>query len=332
MAATISDQLLADVLRQYPLSQARVVAALEVGSRNDSYLVEDVTGDRYILRCYRRNADERRIRFQLRFQQQLLERGFPTSVIVEPESQAPFVASEAGSWVLFTYVEGGEFDFTRVGQVAEAGRRLAEFHSVADTIEIDEVVGDANSTLRHWWTDGERLLAELGEQFAGLPAEEELAYVRRWWNDLLRDWPLSTFDALPAGWVHGDYHGRNMVFVGDEMRGLFDFDVVQRSCRISDIAGGLFTFGREHRRSYRIRPEAARLFWDAYASSRPIAGEEREALSMIAALSWAPIAPYYQMLEREDEDPVPNLRRHVNNMRAIAAEMERLAPLPTEPA
>ena len=38
------------------------------------------------------------------------------------------------------------------------------------------------------------------------------------------------------------------------------------------------------------------------------------------------------MLEREHEDPMPNLRRHVNNMRAIAAEMERLGPLLTQTA
>jgi aminoglycoside phosphotransferase (APT) family kinase protein len=58
-------------------------------------------------------------------------------------------------------------------------------------------------------------------------------------------------DALPVGWVHDDYHGRNMVFVQDEMRGLFDFDAVERGPLVIDVAYGTYSFGREARGSMR---------------------------------------------------------------------------------
>ena len=47
---------------------------------------------------------------------------------------------------------------------------------------------------------------------------------------------------------------------------------------------------------------------------------------MLLALNWAPHAPYYPMIRRDGEDPVPYFRHHVENMRELSAEMERLLP------
>jgi len=123
---------------------ARVVSPIEASTRNDSFLVADAGDRRYVLRRHRRNAEGPRVRFQLRFQQHLLSHSFPTSEILGSKLGDPLVAHESGLWVLFAFVEGSEYDFSRMGQVREAARRLAEFHSVADSFEEDEVVFDAN--------------------------------------------------------------------------------------------------------------------------------------------------------------------------------------------
>ena len=268
----------ASVLAQYPLRSPRVVELLEASVRNDNFLVEDGDGRRYILRRYRRNPDRARMVFQLRFQEELHRLDFPTSGIIESTSADNLVASAAGAWVLFSYVEGSEYDFANMGQVAEAGRRLAQFHTLTAAIELDAPRLDINPDVRRWWTHGEDDLAALEAMFRDDAVGEEIAFLRRWRASLLRDWPLARLDALPKGWVHSDFHGRNMVFAGDELAGLFDFDPLHRGFWVEDLGHALFMFARERRGSTHIRPDAARLFLDSYGAVRPLSGEERAAI------------------------------------------------------
>jgi len=311
------------VLARYPLDSPRIIERLAASVRNDSYLIEGADS-RYVLRRYRRNPDGRRIRFQLAFQRELGRRGYPTSEIVPSSQGELFVAGPSGLWVLFTYVEGAEYDFANMGQVAEAGRRLALFHNITRSIELEEVVLDINPQLRRWWTHGDEELAALEEMFRNEGVEEELAFLRTWHAGLVRDLPLERFDALPAGWVHADFHGRNMVFAGEELRGLFDFDPLHRSVYVGDVAHALFMFGRESRGSTRIRPDAARTFLGNYERERKLADAEREALPAFGALAWVPNPAYQALVRRDGEDTVAHFRRYVQLMRDLQSEMERL--------
>jgi len=81
----------------------------------------------------------------------------------------------SGLWALFTYVEAAEYDFANMGQVAEAGRRLAQFHNITRSIELEEVVLDINPQLRRWWTHGGRVLG-VGARGASVAQARERAY------------------------------------------------------------------------------------------------------------------------------------------------------------
>jgi homoserine kinase type II len=327
MDSQITETTLSAVLAQYPLRSPRVVERMEASVRNDNFLVEDAPGRRYVLRHYRRNPDERRMRFQLTFQQQLYGLGYPTSEIIPSNVGELFVEAEGRAWVLFTFVEGDEYDFSNMAPVAEAGRRLAQFHTLTIAIELDEPRLDINFDARRWWTRGEQELGALEEMFGARGIEEEIAFLRPWHAGLLRHWPLDRLDALPKGWVHSDFHGRNMVFVGAELRGLFDFDPLHRGFWAEDLGHALFMFAREFRGSMRIRPDAARLFLDAYAAIRPLSEAERAAISMMAVLAWVPSAPYQELLRRDGEDALASFRHDVALMRALELEIERLTPL-----
>ncbi len=330
MPATVTDQLIASVLAQYPLPHACTVSPIEASKMNDSFLVEDATGNRYVLRRYRRNPEQERVLFQLRFQRELHARGFPTSEIIESDAASLLVSNEAGSWALFTFVEGDEYDFSRMGQVAEAGRRLAEFHTLTESIDLEEVDIEINPHPRRWWTDGQGEIAALERMFGGQSVEEEFVFLRDWHAQLVQQWPLARRDALPAGWVHSDFHGRNMVFVGNELRGLFDFDPLHRELWMEDVGHALFMFSREFRGSTHMRPDAARLFLDEYHRGRPLASEERDFLPVAVALAWLPSAAYHELLRRDGENTLAYFRHYVQLMRDLQAEMERLAPLLNE--
>jgi Ser/Thr protein kinase RdoA (MazF antagonist) len=331
-APAIDDAVLAPVLAAYSLRGARVLDLLEASNRNDNLLVIDATGARYVLRRFRRNPDARRVEFQVRFQQHLLRRGFPTVEVVETRAGTLCVLADDGfPWVLFTHVEGREYDFGHIGQVAEAAQRLAQFQAVAETFPGAHVAVEYAPPLREWWVRCDENLRELAELLAGSAVEEELAYVQDWWARVLAEWPLTRVDALPVGWVHHDYHGRNMVFVQDEMRGLFDFDAVERCPLICDVAYGIYSFGREARGSTRIRETVAHVFLDTYTRERPLTREEWAAFPMIIALSWLLQPRFYAHLQQDGVELIPRFRRDAHMMRAVGAEMQRFmrsAPTP----
>jgi Ser/Thr protein kinase RdoA (MazF antagonist) len=322
----ISDSLLPSVLSQYPLPNARVLNVLEASKRNDNLLIEDKSGHRYVLRHYRRNNQEARVRFQLHFQQHLESSGFPTSKIIRTISDDVLVVKEGAPWALFTFVEGTEYDFSREKQVVEAARRLTQFHTVTDSFQHQEVTVNI-SQMPDWWTDAERELHMLEKFFLGMGVDKELACIREYVSELTHEWPRERNADLQSAWVHSDYHGRNMVFVGDEMRGLFDFDVIHRGFRVEDISLAIFYFGRQDRASKIIRTEAAQAFLEEYIRNTELLPEELEALPVFAVVNCIPSAPYFDMLQRDGEDPIPYLRRYVEIMPAIRSQMKRLEPI-----
>lgn len=205
-------------------------------------------------------------------QQHLFRNGLATPRVIEASGGDGCVACDGGFWALFTFVSGTEYDFQREAQVREAARWLAHFHITSEgfgergpTAEtIRGATGETIPDVRRWWLDGEAELAGLGSMFRDHGVEAELNYLRRWHSGLLRTWPLA-LDTLPPGWVHGDYHGSNLLFAGDHLAGLLDVDVVHRGFRIEDVALALFTFGRQRCQSLRIRPYTARALLDEYA-------------------------------------------------------------------
>src|SRR5262249_16844150 len=161
-------------------------------------------------------------------------------------------------WVLSTYIEGSVFDFGRREQVSEAARRLAQFHAIAETFPGEASVLDYDPPIRHWGLSAAENLRALEGMYAGVGGQadlSDLSYLSDWWRWTLNEWPPERLDALRVGWVHGDYHGRNMVFVGDKLRGLFDFDAINRGPLVYDVGYGLHMFGRAAHGSLYIRPQ-----------------------------------------------------------------------------
>lgn len=287
---TVSESAVAQILAAYPLVQPAVAGSL-ASTRNENWLVADAAGRRYVLRRNRQHAGVERVEFQLRFQEHLRRDGLPTAQLIQPRAGGLVVLDDDGvPWSLFTYIEGEHYDFANMGQVAEAARRLAQFHTVAETFSGDDVVLDYGPPVREWWARCEDNLQALEEMYASDNVQDELSYLRARWQSMLSEWPLLRLDRLPVGWVHSDYHGMNIAFRGDQLCGLFDFDDVNRSPLVYDVARGVHMFGREHRGAQRIRPEAANLFVEEYARGRALSAEEREALPMMVALPYTPQA------------------------------------------
>jgi Ser/Thr protein kinase RdoA (MazF antagonist) len=162
--------------------------------------------------------------------------------------------------------------------------------------------------------------------FRNKGVDKEFEYLLHWWEELFQRWPADRYRALPAGLIHGDYHGRNVVFDDDRLKGIFDFDVMTWGARAFDLSSGLLRFGRERRGSRRIRPVVGHIFLDEYSRHRSITREEHLAIG--AFLAFAPDAAWFEYRQRDmGEDPAQLLRDWVRGNQELEAE---LAPLVRE--
>jgi Ser/Thr protein kinase RdoA (MazF antagonist) len=305
-------------LARWPLSRVRLVGSLPGSARNMNILVEDAGGSRYVLRCCRRNPSQERIRFQLDFQDHLRCRGIPTAEVVVTATGDRCVATDAASlWVLFRFVEGNAYRYDSRVQLENAARCLGDIHGAAADFTATPVRDDTIPDLRRWWTHGEEELAGLRAMFSDSNVGPELDFLGHWRNALTRDLPLALTDGLPDAWLHADFHGQNIVFAGDQVRGVFDFDVVHRGWRLEDIAYAMFCFSREDRASSVIRADASRAFLEPFG----LTALERKALPHFVVATQARTSARYRVREREGADPAQVLRAHVARMRALSTSL-----------
>ena len=330
-----SDEVSADyVLAAYPLPEPRVISSFQTSTRNDLWLIEDSGSGSYVLtRHSQHRRHPERVEFQLRFQEHLRYNGFPTARVIETRFGRLLFASDDGTpWSLSTYVAGEPYEFRRIDQVVEAARRLAQFHSTAELFPGKEFAVDYYRPLRDRWIHSQENQSGLQELFSGSEVDEELAALRDRDSWILSEWPLDRFDSLPVGWTHGDYHGRNVVFVDDELRGLFDFDDVTREPLVWDVANAVYFFGREACGSFHIRPDVGARILDEYGKHHRLSKEERAAIPMMLAMKFPDDVHYYRYCQTLGEDIEERLRREIRMMQSLRKEMANLGHIFIEAA
>jgi len=291
------------------------VGSLPASARNINVLVEDSGGSRYVLRGCRRNPHRDRIIFQLEFQDHLRRRGIPVPQVVASQTGERCVESSPASlWVMSHFVAGHHYHHGSPIELLHAARCLSAIHAAGAGFTAQAVQDDTIPDLLRWWTHGEQELAGLRAMFAGAGAEPELDFLDRWRTALTRDLPLPVVDELPRAWLHADFHPSNVVFAGDQVRAVLDFDVVHRGFRLADIAYAMSCFCRQSRSSTVIGAKASAAFLHAF----DLTDLERRALPYFTVAVQARTAARYRVREREGADPREALRSHVRRMQALS--------------
>jgi Ser/Thr protein kinase RdoA (MazF antagonist) len=303
-----------DALRYYELDRPRIVSSLS-GERNDNFLVVDSAGRRLVVRRFRRNPDRARIAFQLDVQEHLFRGGIPTAAIVLTRDRRRITPGEPPC-VAFEHVEGVHYAFTSFAQLKAAARTLARLHAALDTLRIDDVPTVMNPHVERWWQRPGQEIEALGATVRPY----ELALLQR----TLARLDLDACARLPTGFVHGDFHGRNLIFNQDEVAAVLDFDVVHRTVRAVDLARSVLAFARPQRGSLHARPEFAAVFLGEYQHHRPLTDPERAALPTLLALVYTPRAEKCELLAAEGEDPAIWAAGRIGAVVTLAGQSEKL--------
>ncbi len=241
--------------------------ALDAGSVNSNFAVE-VGGERkFFLRVYEEQGADG-ARAELRILEQLSAAGVPVAPGFVIDGAAWLGSHQNKAVALFPWVAGeiacqGRVDAARARQV---GRALAQIHRA----------GVSDAPAGRFGPDDIR--ARLSRAEAG---SESLAAAARQARQRLDSLCHRRDDAVPAGLIHGDLFRDNVLWDGDRINALLDFESASHGPFVYDLAVCVhaWCFGD------RFDPELVRALSSGYMAVRPLSAQERDAFSSEAAIA-----------------------------------------------
>ena len=246
--ARFSPSELAVVLSHYDLGVIQSAREFPRGSRRSPKLRLRTEHGRYLLKRRAQGRDNPgRVTFAHTLLWHLRQKGFPVPELLTTRDTLESMFTHDGRiYELFEYVSGERYDES-LDQTTHAGKTLARFHkAVADfqTSWQPPAGGYHDSAVIHSGLNSIPTSISSHDSVTGHEAEvlsltQELherydeaaeAVNRRGY----RQWP---------GWIiHGDWHPGNMLFQGNKVVVVLDFDSVRRCPVVMDIANGMLQF------------------------------------------------------------------------------------------
>ncbi len=240
-----------------------VLVPVAAGTVNTSYVAQLAGGERLFLRLYE-DQDVAGARREARLLGTLAARGVPTPSPLSGPTGADAVSVVRGkALVAFPVVEGSTPRQSEVtpSHTHAVGAALARLHLAVDGLPAPE------------GRFGVDALVERVRGFArsDSPAVRELAPVLE--RDLLAAQAARAL-TLPGGLIHGDLFRDNVLFQGDRLVALLDFESCQRAPFVYDLAVVLLSWCFASEFEWPL----ARALFAGYAGVRPPSAEETHGL------------------------------------------------------
>lgn len=190
--------------------------------------------------------------------------GVPTPVPLRTATGAAFVTWQGQFVSMFPWLAGRTLARAELapGHAQQVGRALARLHRAGADFP-DRRPG------RYEPDEIERRLAGIAEVASGDPALADAVKVLAPELAALR---ADRTPDLPVGLIHGDLFVDNVLFDGEAMTALLDFEQASWGRLAYDLAVTTlaFGFGRDD-----FRPDVVRALFDGYLSVRPLEARER---------------------------------------------------------
>ncbi len=273
------------VLSNYDLGVVTAVQEYRRGSRRSPKLLIKSEHGLLILKRLAPGRDEPgRIAFSHDVQRVLIAAGFPLPRLASTRSRSTLLTIGGRSYELFECLGGEAYDLSAEATI-DAGAALARFHSI---LAKHQPTGQPPTGSYHRLTAVPSYLELIPERVGDeslvpLVAELQQAYARaadRADATGLPGWPLQI--------IHGDWHPGNLLFRGQRVVGVIDYDTARMQPRIVDVANGVLQFSLtrtgDDPESWPEAPDEPRM-------KRFVQGYDSAAMSVVskgelAALPW----------------------------------------------
>ncbi|HEX5480016.1 MAG TPA: phosphotransferase [Dehalococcoidia bacterium] len=220
--------------------RADEVRGVPGGTLNHNF---DVTagGRRFFLRCYRANLETERIFGEHELVRWAAARGIATPVPVEAKDGGSVFIDGAERWALFPWVDGepGERGALSPARVASLGDAHGRLQATLATHPAS-----AGARMRRRWdkADSLRLLDDLLRICDDRPDDADVRETVARQRELLEEWdvrPPEDFAALPCQMLHGDFHDQQVLFRGDAVAGIVDWEIWHEDARAWELVRSL---------------------------------------------------------------------------------------------
>lgn len=196
------------------------------GYQNRHWLVHTAGNSTLVLRRYKQDHFQ-----DLSYEFEVMERldalGVPVPVLVEEPMEFG-----GTTWCLITHLPGAARVAAPAEEQRQRGRLLAEFHEQSGQLDM--------SRQRSGWQDSGRLvddpaLVSAVRRYEAVRPRE--GYVLRWHLDQAREkMRLADMTSAQSLVLHGDFVGRNLLFEGQALSGILDFEATHLNFRVADFA------------------------------------------------------------------------------------------------
>jgi len=263
-------EIIAEVIREhYDLGEVETPVQLEAAHqrRHRKMTVQSSKGA-FLAKTYKRDPvvlDA--LRFQHRLSDHLFDKGLPVARIQRARNGKGIVEVDNWALELQQFMVGGQMSVT-TNTLRASADALGQFHKVcrgfpvpprdAQKWRFSEVPRQAFQGLY------EKAVEEVGEQKVSRYCDEIVKFL----NDAAKELSYEKRSEFETGLIHGDWHGGNLMFNGEELVAIVDLEFAGDGCYLEDIAYALSNLAvrttvEPEKLKYRVD-----LLLDTYQTSR----------------------------------------------------------------
>jgi homoserine kinase type II len=239
-ASALSEDTLRRALACYSLGELKAARRVERGFVNENWVVETARGRYFLKRRHPHLRQPDVVRAQHALIARLRQAGFPAPAVLPTASGETFAVLDGEFYEIHAYIEGQPYDHDRAAHLEEAAMTLGRYHIHAQ--------GFAPRAMRAG-----------GDLYSPTILRANLAHLTKAWRldrgpksaTAVRQLEAHADDlasgfaghgALPHLVIHGDYYAGNLLFEGDRIVGVVDYDKAHWQPRVVELAEALIYF------------------------------------------------------------------------------------------
>ncbi len=279
------------VLQGYPLGGLTEAHRLQHGSVNENWVATTSRGRFFVKRRHPSYHHRGLIRAQHALMEHLRRQGFPAPRLVRTLADETVLTLEGEWYEIQEFIEGQPYDHDRAAHLEQAAVTLGMYHGCVRGFDarafrsLPDLYSPATAN---------ELLQRLKE--AGRPDRDPSL------SDATRRLEAEVHDLAdhfgrhpnpPRLVIHGDYYADNLIFSGDRIVGVVDYDRARLEPRVAELAEALIYFASPHTPHLRHLVYPGTLEWEpfcrflqGYSQAVSLRGEEARALPDHISVIW----------------------------------------------
>lgn len=268
------------VIREhYDFEDVQLPVQLETThQRRHRKMIVDTDAGRYLIKTYHRDPvvlDN--LRFQHNLSNHLLNNGIPVAEIKRARSGKGIVEVDNWAMELQRFLDGTPMEVS-TPRLITSSRILGKFHEVCRGVPVPP--RDA----RKWrFSEVPRESLQRFVEMArrandSIYIDEYANQIALFLHDAAEALSKQKRDTFETGLIHGDWHGGNLLYIGDQLTGVLDLEFAGDGCYLEDIAYAMSNLCIRTTLSPEKMAHRVNILLDNYQFSRTLTYNELVAL------------------------------------------------------